>query len=58
MSIVKDVLDGNWFELQKSFEKKMADKIWTKVQDKKTEVLAKMNGVTKEKMQEIMSVSK
>jgi len=58
MSIVKKVLDGNWVELQSEFEKQIADKIWSKVQDKKIDVLAKINGVTREKMEEVMSVSK
>ncbi len=56
MSIVKKVLDGNWVELQSEFEKQIADKIWSKVQDKKIDVLAKINGVTREKMEEVMSV--
>lgn len=58
MSIIKKVLDGNWLELQQDFEKKISDKIMQKVQDKKIDVLAKINGVPKEKMLEIMSVSK
>lgn len=58
MSIVKKVLDGDWFELQNEFEKKISDKIWQRVQDKKVDVLARINDVPREKMEEIISVSK
>jgi len=58
MSIIKDVLDGKWKDLQQNIEKQVADKLWTRIQDKKVDVLANINGVSKEKMQEIISLSK
>lgn len=50
MSIIKQVLDGDWLALQSDFEKKIADKIHDRIQDKKVEVLAKINNVSKEDM--------
>jgi len=58
MSMIKKVLDGNWFELQAEFEQKVSDKIWSRIKEKKVDVLAKLNGTTKEKMEEIISISK
>lgn len=58
MSLVKDVLDGNWVKVQEYMEKQISDKIIQRVQEKKVEVLAKINGTTTDKMKEIIAVSK
>lgn len=50
MSIIKQVLDNDWVSLQKDFEQKLSDKIWSRIQDKKVEVLAKINNISVEEM--------
>ncbi len=57
MSLVKDVLDGNWVKVQEYMEKQISDKIIQRVQEKKVEVLAKINGTTTDKMKEVIAVS-
>lgn len=57
-SIIKAVLDGNWTDLQKHFEKRSAEKVMNKIQDKKVGILSKINGVDIDKMTEIMNISK
>jgi hypothetical protein len=56
-SIIKRVLDGEWASLQSDIEKMAADKVKVKVDNKKFDVLAKLNGITSEKQKELMSVS-
>ena len=57
-SIIKTVLDGNWTELKKHFEKRAAEKTMAKIQEKKAGILANINGVGADKMKEIMNISK
>lgn len=57
-SVIKRVLDGDWASLQADIEKMAATKVKTKVDEKKMDVLAKMNGVNVDKQKEVMSVSK
>lgn len=57
MSLVKDVLDGNWVKVQEYMEKQISDKIIQRVQEKKVEVLAKINGTTTDQMKEVIAVS-
>jgi hypothetical protein len=56
-SIVKRVLDSDWVSLQKDIEKMAVDKVKTRVEDKKVSVLSKLNGVSEDKMKEIISIS-
>jgi len=56
-SIIKRVLDGDWASLQQDIEKMAADKVKSKVDEKKFDVLAKLNGVNVEKQKEMMAVS-
>ena len=57
-SVIKRVLDGQWASLQSDIEKMAADKVKVKVDEKKFDVLAKLNGVNIERQKEMMAVSK
>jgi predicted house-cleaning noncanonical NTP pyrophosphatase (MazG superfamily) len=57
-SVIKTVLDGDWTEMKAYCEKKLAEKTTERINDKKVEVLAKINGVDVEKQKEIMAISK
>lgn len=56
-SIIKTVLDGNWTELKKHIEENTANKIKDKVSNKKVDILADINKVNREQMEEIIAVS-
>ena len=56
-SVIKRVLSGEWASLQSDIEKMSADKVKAKVDEKKFEVLARLNGITTERQKEIVSVS-
>lgn len=56
-SIIKTVLDGNWNELKQYSEQKVGDIIKKRVDDKKTDVLANLNAISREQMEEIISIS-
>lgn len=55
MSIIQDVLDGNWSNLKTTMEKKIANKVMGRVEDKKVDVLASINGVSRDQMEQMMS---
>ena len=57
-SIIKRVLNNNWASLKTDIEKMASDRIQSRVNDKKIEVLAKLNDVNSDKMKEIINVSK
>lgn len=56
-SVIKRALDGDWASLQQDIEKMAADKVKAKVDEKKFDVLAKLNGVNVDKQKEMMAVS-
>jgi len=56
-SVIKRVLDGDWASLQSDIEQMAANKVKTKVDEKKFDVLAKLNNVNIEKQKEAMAVS-
>jgi hypothetical protein len=56
-SVIKRVLDGEWASLQSDIEKMSADKVKAKVEEKKFEVLAKINGIDISKQKELMSTT-
>ena len=56
-SIIKRVLDGEWASLQQDIEKMAADKVKSKVDEKKFDVLAKLNGVNVDKQKEVMALA-
>lgn len=56
-SVIKRVLDGDWASLQTDIEKMAADKVKSKVDEKKFDVLAKLNGVNIDKQKELMAIS-
>jgi hypothetical protein len=56
-SVIKRVLDGEWTSLQQDLEQMAADKVKTRIEDKKIEVLAKMNGVNIDKQKEVMAMN-
>ena len=55
-SIIKRVLKDEWPSVQADVEKLAADKVKAKIEDKKSEVLANLNGVDVDKMKEITSI--
>ena len=57
-SILKTVLDNDLAALQNHIETKIDEKIADRVADKKIDVLAKMNGLSREKMEEIVNIEK
>ena len=56
-SVIKRVLDNDWAGLQQDVEKMAADKVKAKVDEKKFDVLARLNGVNIEKQKEMMAVA-
>jgi len=56
-SVIKRVLAGDWASLQTDVEKMAADKVKAKVDEKKFEVLAKLNKIDVEKQKESMTAS-
>jgi len=57
-SIIKRVLKDEWPSIQNDIEKMAADKVKARIEDKKLDVLANLNGVDVDKMREIATVSK
>jgi hypothetical protein len=57
-SVIKRVLNNDWASLQKDIEKMAADRVTARVEEKKIEVLSRLNNVSPDKMKEIISVSK
>lgn len=56
-SVIKTVLDGNWADLKQHIEDKAATMIKAKIDDKKVDVLANLNGITREQMDEVIAVT-
>ena len=56
-SIIKRVLNGEWASLQTDIEKISAGKVKSKVDEKKYEVLAKLNNLDIGKQKELLSLS-
>ena len=56
-SVIKRVLDGDWASLQQDIEKMAADKVKSKIDEKKFDVLAKLNGINVEKQKEMLAVA-
>lgn len=57
VSIIKSVLDGDWNTLKQYAENKAELLIKGRVDSKKIDVLANLNSVSREQMEEIISVS-
>lgn len=58
MNILKNVLDGDWTSLKADTEKLVADKIWNRVQEKKIDVLAKLNNLSRDQQLEMIQLVK
>ena len=56
-SVIKRVLDNDWAGLQQDVEKMAADKVKAKVDEKKFDVLARLNGVNIEKQKEMLALA-
>jgi len=56
-SIIKTVLDGNWGDLKKDVESRTASMIKTRIEEKKLDVLSNLNKVSKEQMEDVVSIS-
>ena len=57
ISIVKSILEGNYAKLQEHCDKIVADKIVERINQKKIDVLAKINGTTVSEMVDVMAKS-
>lgn len=57
-SIIKRVLKDEWPSIQSDIEKMAADKVKARIDDKKLDVLANLNGIDIEKQREIAMASK
>ena len=56
-SLLKVVLDNDYATLKAYAEEKVTEGINKRIADKKVDVLAALNGITKDKMLEVMAVS-
>lgn len=56
-SVIKRVLDSDWTSLQVDIEAMAASKVKSMVDERKFDVLAKINGIGVEKQKEMMNVS-
>jgi len=56
MSIITKVLDGDWANLRTDLDKLAADKVMNRVNDKKVDVLANINGISRRQMQEVINL--
>ena len=56
-SIIKTVLDGNWNDLKQYAEQKSGEIINKRITDKKIDVLANLNSISRDQMEEIVSIS-
>lgn len=57
-SIIKSVLDGDWVELKRHYEQVAAKKVMDRINEKKTKILAKINGVDVEAQDDAINSSK
>lgn len=57
MEVISNVLDGQWKNLQADIEKSVAQKIMNRVNDKKIDFLAKINGISADQMKETIAVT-
>ena len=55
-SFVKRIMNDDWASIQTDVEQMAAKKVKDRVENKKYEVLAKMNNINVEKQKEIMSI--
>ena len=56
-NVIKRVLNSDWATLQQDIEKLAADKVQERINDKKIEVLARMNDISIDKQKEFIAVS-
>ena len=56
MSIIQKILDADWTNLKSDIDKKAADKVMKRVEDKKIDVLANINGISVAQMQEVINL--
>ena len=56
-SILKTVLDNDYATLKGYVEQKVQEGINAKIASKKVDILAALNGISRDKMEEVMSVS-
>lgn len=57
-SIIKRVLKDEWASVQEDIEKMAAEKVKARIEDKKLDVLAQLNGTTIDKIKEITATNK
>lgn len=56
-TIVQAILDKNYTELKEDIEKVVAKKLHNRILTEKTKILAKVNGLSLDKMTEMMAVA-
>ena len=54
-SIIARVLKDDWTSIQDDIEKLAAEKVKARIEDKKMDVLAQLNGTTVDKIKEVAS---
>lgn len=54
-NLIKRVLEDQWDSIQTDIEKLAAQKVKEKIEEKKLDILAKLNDVDVEKMKEMIS---
>jgi len=55
-TLIQSVMDDKWTVVQEGIERVVAKKLFNRIQDKKTEILAGLNHTTKEKMAEVLKI--
>lgn len=56
-SLIKCVLDNDYATLKGYVESKVSDAINQKIADRKVDVLASLNGISSDKMKEVMAIA-
>jgi len=57
-SVIKRVLSGEWASLQSDIEQMSAQKVKAKVDEKKIDVLARLNGLSLDKQKELVALAR
>jgi len=56
-SLLKTVLDNDYATLKNYVEGKVSEGINARISNKKVDVLAALNGISRDKMEEVMAIS-
>lgn len=53
-TLIETVLDGDYASLKDNIEQVIAKRLHNRIQEKKVDILAKMNGIPKNQMRDLM----